>query len=622
MAATTTEVIGTIGAIQTLIENFPMSIFDLFGNKTYSNPIEFIMDVLKQLGITDMVLIDKLIEFFFDVPNAIEIYNLAGDYVYRKIKKPTEEQIKQAVEEQSVPTQNIDVNSPNYIVVDNVYYYKHKPIPTEPQSEFLNGIEYSVKGIVQNILTGLLSCSIIPEIPEEYLTDGGYSFNLPKDSFDITGLLNIYPLGEIGNNFYSGVDDENINVNTLYRTFDLNAFIWYVLNRGNEVTTVESNKMLWDSRVFAEHEGDYNRSGDTQWQNWLSSGCTSSALTVNSSLHPILRFKPTDIFGYNNGIEISFPRNTWDKDELFNESIYRFNDDYLKNIQIFNPRLIISEMINSLLNGNITKDLNIQYSVQTKAFEAKLDEIIRKALEVDDLTVDDCFFSFSNDEFNEALRDMELQRYGAKELNTEASPAIKIKDDVGIDALNTINSMATMNEKITSISRTVYDISTIPAQDDKNNLSIGYNEKWLNDVVIALVKPLAKALLTPKVMLLFLINFQIMGLVKIEDIHSFNEVLDLIIKKMISIIISLVKYIRDKIIEFLMNLFFINVKPLLIKWGVLVLNEKLADWIALLEEAIACIPLFRFNRGLNQIDDVNYADITQKQETPETEKSC
>ena len=56
----------------------------------------------------------------------------------------------------------------------------------------------------------------------------------------------------------------------------------------------------------------------------------------------------------------------------------------------------------------------------------------------------------------------------------------------------------------------------------------------------------------------------------------------------------------------------------------LFLKEKLEDWIALLEEAMACIPLFDFSRYSVQtaIDDVNYADITQVQTVPETEKTC
>ena len=652
MAALTTEVIGTIGAVQTLIENFPMSIFELFGNKIYTNPIDFIMDVLRQLGISDVVLVDKLIELFFNVPNAVELYGDVANYKYKYIKKPTEEQIQQAIQVEYIPT-TIDSNSPNYIFVINEneiksYYRKTAPVPTELQSEFLNGVEFSVKGIIQNILTGLLSCSIIPEIPESYMDTNNIQFIFPKDSFDISGLLNINPLTDIGKNFYSGVDDEDLTVNDLYKTNDLNAFIWYSMNRGTTLNQKEKNKMMWDSRIVSEHEGNENdkRTTPEKWNSWLNSkntrngifytenneqkyrdATTGSNKTVDISLHPILQFEPTNFFGNNKGIRVSFPKQTWHKDNgIFNKSIYRFNIDYLNNIQIFNPRLIITEMINTLLNGNLNLSASLNYSIQTKILEARINTIIKKALEEDDATVEDCFFSFSNDEYNEALKNMELQKYNAKQLNSETSPAIKIEENFGLDAVNEINSMATLNEKISTISKTVYDISAIPAQDAaieiSDKLSLSYNEKWINDVVMALVMPLAKAILTPKVMLLFLINFQIMGMININDIKSLNDVMDLILKKMIAIIISLVRYIKDKIIEFLLKLFFDVAEELIVKWGILVLKEKLDAWLTLLAEAISCIPLFSFGNVLTQIDDVNYADITQTQDIPKTEEKC
>ena len=646
MANLTREIIGTIGAMQTLIENFPMSIFAMFGNKVYTNPIEFVMDVLRQLGISDRVLVDKLIELFFNVPNAIEIYGNISNYKYEPIQKPTDEQISMAVPYDDIPSP-ITSTSPNYICVEDIYYVKKAPVPTELQSEFITGIEDSVKGIIQNILTGLLSCSVIPEIPDLLLDDDDRNgLVLTQSSFDLFNMLQINPLSEIGKNYYSGVDDLSLTVYDLYKSNDLNAFLWYVVNRGNNVNQIEKNKMMWDNRIVSEKEGNENekRSTSDDWNDWLESKenirdifwfkneerysnatADTENTTVDIPLHPILQFEPTA-----GGIKITFPWQTWwnNNDGGFNQSIYRFNTDYLKNIQIFNPRIIITEMIDSLLNGNLLYALNPNYSIETKVFEAKLNEIIKQALEVEDVTVDDCYFSFSNDEFNSALKNMELQKYSAKELNSETSPAIKIDSKLGLDALNEINSMATMNEKLTSISKTVYDIAAIPTEDAaieiSDKLMLGYNEKWINDVIMALVMPLARALFTPKVMMLFVINFEIMGLIDFSNITSLNDVLNLIIKKMIAIIISLVRYIKDKIIQFLLKLFYEKIEPLLVEIGIDRLKEKLEYWIALLEEAISCIPLFNFSRYSVQtaIDDVNYADITQVQTTPETEKTC
>ena len=645
----TNEIIATIGAIQTLIENFPMSIFTMFGNKVYSNPLEFILDVLKQLGVSNEILVNKLIELFFDVPNAIEIYGNISNFTYKRINKPTKEQIEMSVVCSSIP-EPILPESPNYICVDNVYYVKKRPLPAEPQSKFFNSLEFSVKGIIHNILTGLLSCSIIPEIPEKYMDtniephpDERIIFS--KSSFDLFNMLSINPVSDIGKNYYSDVDDLDLTVNDLYKVNDLNAFLWYVINRGNTITQTEKNKMMWDSRITAQVEGKErdNRQDNGKWDEWMNSKsgnfdifsfngdnrypeatADTKNTTIDLPLHPILQFKQL-----GSGVEITFPAQTWHKESgIFNKSIYTFNYDYLKNIQIFNPRLIITEMIDSLLNGSLLHTLNPNYSIETQFFEAKINEIIKQALEVEDLSVDDCFYSFSNEEFNSALKEMELQKYGAKELNSETSPAIKIDSNIGIDSLNEINSMATINEKLNTISRTVYNIAAIPTQDAaieiSDKFSLGYNEKWINDVVMALVMPLAKSIFTPKVMLLFLIDFHVIGLINLNDIQSLDGVMDLIVKKMIAIIISLVKYIKDKIVVFLLDLYYKYIEPMLIKWGIKVLTEKLQAWLDLLEEAIRCLPFFDFSnyKVLTEIDDVNYADITQEQNIPESENKC
>ena len=87
-------------------------------------------------------------------------------------------------------------------------------------------------------------------------------------------------------------------------------------------------------------------------------------------------------------------------------------------------------------------------------------------------------------------------------------------------------------------------------------------------------------------------------------------------------VLSIVQYIKDKIIEFLLNLFFEKIAPILVKFFIILLNEKLEAWILLLTEAIACLPNFKFSKVLTEIDDVNYADITQEGDVPESSETC
>ena len=96
MADVASQVLGKIGAIQTLIENFPMGILDAFGGKTYSGIADFVIDALKEVGVDDRTIIQKLIELVFGVANVNEVYGRVSEYKFKKIRKPTDEQIEQA----------------------------------------------------------------------------------------------------------------------------------------------------------------------------------------------------------------------------------------------------------------------------------------------------------------------------------------------------------------------------------------------------------------------------------------------------------------------------------------------------------------------------------------------
>ena len=46
--------------------------------------------------------------------------------------------------------------------------------------------------------------------------------------------------------------------------------------------------------------------------------------------------------------------------------------------------------------------------------QGKIQEIIKKAVVMDDLQVSDCYFSFSNEEYNRMLKNSELNRYNMR----------------------------------------------------------------------------------------------------------------------------------------------------------------------------------------------------------------
>ena len=143
--------------------------------------------------------------------------------------------------------------------------------------------------------------------------------------------------------------------------------------------------------------------------------------------------------------------------------------------------------------------------------------------------------------------------------------------------------------------------------------------------------PIAQTLFTPQVMLLIIVNMSLTGVVKKEDFanNDFGKILNLLINKILGLLKSIVKYVKDKVLELLLKLFMRKVTPLLVKYMGALERERLEYWINVLLSALACLPslpIINIRRGkIGGIDDVDYADIIPGNtllSTPETTNPC
>ena len=123
----TDKVLGTIGALNTLVENFPMSILDLHKGKTYTSIFDFLMDVLVACGVPLNEAVEWLLEKIFSVE-----LNLEGG-------------------------------------LDNLQDIIARTNFKTEDSEFLNALEYSIKGVLMTLLSSTFGCSSIPVLPSKYM---------------------------------------------------------------------------------------------------------------------------------------------------------------------------------------------------------------------------------------------------------------------------------------------------------------------------------------------------------------------------------------------------------------------------------------------------------------------
>ena len=439
----------------------------------------------------------------------------------------------------------------------------------------------------------------------------------------------------------------------LYKTDDMNAFIWYVANRGDNYDETNSssssdgadivyeyNKMAWDSRRMNQRVRDEARTTAQDWNYWLRSRTTYDGnLTFKkdgtgndiASLYPIVQFEPSELYGSKEHLLITFPQQTYMYQKYFmgeplnlTRTIYKFNEDYLKSIKIFNWKTIVMNMLYELNGISPIPDVRFNISLSDEIIDARLSTLILNTMIADDMEVDDSYYSFSNDEYSDALKYMELKKYSAKPYDTASGGAIQNPSGIPLDVMNSIATATTFNEITSTITRGVYSVAGTSGSTGVTRTTLSANlsfeSNFVYEVLMAMVKPFVRALLSPQIMLLFCINLETMGLINLENLSNgdINLINDFIFRKLTGIIKKLIVQIKDAIVKYLLEILRKEIKKLIDEVAIIMLLEQLDDYIRLLNQIIECIRKF-FGTGetVAGIDEVNYADIIPEADTPQ-----
>jgi hypothetical protein len=458
---------------------------------------------------------------------------------------------------------------------------------------------------------------------------------------------------------------DGLNPNMLYKTFDMNAFLWYVLHKGTKYPQIEYNHMMWDSRVSAAKNG-IGRKNASEWNQWYNSktGYTeefkyfNSDITEESPLFPIIqlesvgtsenlfkikvpsqRYLLPKIREYNIAVN-NYGENEAGEDEntivekykrpkhAMNASIYRFNWEYLENIQILQPKLLLVGLLNNLLGITISTIKSADVNFTKKLIEAKLSSAIKKVIESNDMEVEDCYMTFSNDEFNTMMEEMLLSRYNSTIYNGETS-TVRVHDvNKYLSMIDQVSAGAKQGGNTTSLTKLVTEVTTTNGEEGSIDYGVNINMdgNLLKKLLWAIAMPILLSVFTPQLLLLIYINFDLMGITKYSDLFNqdFTKILNLLMNKIFGLLKSIIIFIKDKIVELLLTFLLTKILPLLLKYQMILMLERIEYWLKTLKAAIACLPLFKFkfNKVLGSIDSVDYADIISSQDTPESTSNC
>lgn len=442
--------------------------------------------------------------------------------------------------------------------------------------------------------------------------------------------------------FYDG-----LNPNLLYKSMDMNAFLWYALHKGMKMPQVEYNHMMWDSRVSALKQGVSRKSAE-EWNEWYNSktGYTEefkyfgNTIVEDTPIFPIMQLEGQGMA--ENLLKVHIPAQRYflpkvrnaniDGNEVprhaFNASMYKYNWDYLNNIQILKPKLLLVGLCEHLLGFSLSTISSTNINFTKKLIESKLSSAIKSVIEANDMEVEDCYMEFSNDEVNAMLEEMLLSRYNATTYGGETA-TVRVHDTKKYVAmLDQVNANTSVEGNMTTITKLVTEVATDPGTEGSIDygLKISTDGNILKKLLWAIVMPLLMSIFTPQVMLLLYMNFELMGITKIDTFNGqdFTKIINLIMNKIFGLLKSIILFIKDKIVELLLTLFYEKILPTLMKYQAILVLESITFWIAILKDAISCLPRFKFKRNkvIGAIDSVDYADIIPSQDTPESTSSC
>ena len=527
----------------------------------------------------------------------------------------------------------------------------------------LEAIEQVVKAILLANVRNILTCTMNPLLPDKLMykykdvygnTVGGTGIEIDLDAVDLYGILNNCPTGGEGSVFYFdakksiySTDEhyvEGYSTSSLWKSCDFNAFLWYVINKGSN-TGAEARKLYWDNRVNYIKTFTANESLKNDFFNGTSLDGKFSVKgrkvkkkqiviceyveRSHSKVAPnVLRIWLNDERYYNTrkikigsikaGNTVVRPA----KSIALSKTVFEFNYDYIYSLKLFETKTLVAAIVNAILG--ISASINPKLSIYHEFIAGKISTVVKRIIESDDTTATelaDCFYTFSNDEYDTLLQESIKKHNGTFHVNGFDT---SVDYSSVLDSLNNIDDSATLQEQINQVGdvfNRVLDLKTAEVQLPYENVGVKFD--WglsiLYEILEQTVTQIVMQVLSPKVAILFQVNQYIMGDIDPES-DVWNCGWENFLKNFQNVIIQTIKQIKEIILQKLLAWVLEKIAPLLALFVSKLLLETINNYITLLKQLISLCGLAfgsgsRYAGGL-YVNDVDYADIIPSQIAP------
>ena len=280
----------------------------------------------------------------------------------------------------------------------------------------------------------------------------------------------------------------------------------------------------------------------------------------------------------------------------------------------------MAQIVNSLLG--LSASVSASFSVQQKIIEAKISEIVKKVIEADDTSSSNCYYKFSNDEYNRLVEEATNKYSGVYSTNVSEGKYGAVDSEAVLDSLRNIKQSGDLVEQQASISKTLEDIMVTVASPasvtEECKFSFGLN--FIKDFIMQTVTQIVLNVLSPKVAILYQINGAVMGS-NVDNLKSWENFL----KNFQNVLFNIIKQVKDIIVEELYKFVMAKLKPLLELMISKIALETVMYYKELIEQLLTgCflpnIAVPNLNTPNTVIDNVNYADITTEAQPTDYDK--
>lgn len=385
----------------------------------------------------------------------------------------------------------------------------------------LDNIEMSIKGTIKTAIKQTIACGVEPSV-DDVLIQTGVTFSL--GNVDPQSFLTIDPISENGNLIYF---DNSAGL----LSKDFNTFLYAVIVDGVESPTstghtwYDSNSQPLIDVSFREHN---NISGE------------SNLVTIK-------------INNFYRGKKLS-----------------SFISDYLDSVKLFDNIQLLSSIFDDITGSKIfSLNKTTEQLSAEKLIEKLCDNMLNSVEETD--VIDDSFYTFSNDVYNQILEESELKRtasflyYGDETKKSSVDESVIISSLMGLKTSNNLTEQVKLVK--TAIDNIVDDaVKNNDNINEKDKLALKMN--FIRQIIFKLMTKITMTIFSPKIMFLFvMIN-------KIYNVPESTNIVDFI-KNNINIYKIIIIKIRDIITKELTSKILEMLSPMISKVMVILNAEKL-----------------------------------------------